>query len=181
MYREVLLDIYAPESVELDQVDDAKGMAVLEKAMKYAAKSAAGEDSKQYYLQANEDYGEDVYRISDVESLGCWYGFIYTMNNSKYQLKETIRPTLEGLEVVHPALSGEEGTDVELDLQPGQDHVVILRRTQGSCTYGLHYLTHPRALSDEEIFEQTRALDDEDSISWFDDNQMAFYKLMNTA
>jgi len=48
---------------------------------------------------------------------------------------------------------GDEGTDVELDLQPGKDHVVILRRTQGSCTYGLHYLTHPRTLTDGEIHE----------------------------
>ena len=36
------------------------------------------------------------------------------MNNSPYELKETIRPTLEGLEVVYPQLEGEEGTDVEL-------------------------------------------------------------------
>lgn len=39
MYREVLLDIYAPESVDLDQMSDDKGMAVLEKAMKHAAKT----------------------------------------------------------------------------------------------------------------------------------------------
>ena len=181
MYREVLLDIYAPESVDLDQLSDQKGMAVLEKAMKHAAKTQVGEESKQYYLQQNEDYGDQVYRISDVEALSCWYGFIYTMNNSPYELRETIRPTLEGLEVVYPPLEGEEGTDVELQLAAGDDHVVILRRILGSCTYGLHYLTHPRMLSDQEIFEQTAALDDEESISYFDDNQTALYKLMNTA
>ena len=102
------------------------------------------EESQQYYLEENEDYAEDVYRISDVESLGCWYGYIYTKNGSKYDLKETLRPNLQGLEVVSPELSGEEGIDVELDLPAGQDHIVILRRTESSCTYGLQYLTHPR-------------------------------------
>ena len=40
-------------------------------------------------MRENPDYAEDVYRIIDVsnERLGCWYGFIYTMNGSKYELK----------------------------------------------------------------------------------------------
>jgi len=56
MYREVLVDIYAPETVELDQLSDEKGMACLEMAMKHAAKTCVGEDAKQFYLQQNEDY-----------------------------------------------------------------------------------------------------------------------------
>lgn len=60
-----------------------------------------------------------MYRISDVESLGCWYGYIYTMNASKYELRETLRPNLEGLEVVMPAPTGEEGLDVELEVPAG--------------------------------------------------------------
>lgn len=185
MYREVLLDIYAPETVDLDQVSDDKGMQCLEKAMKHAAKKLAtktpnGEDSRQFYLEENEDYAEDVYRISDVESLGCWYGFIYTMNGSKYQLNETLRPNLEGLEVVYPALSGDDNCDVELDIPAGKDHVVILRRTHSSCTYGMQYLTHPRSYSDQEIEEITKGLDDEDT-NYFGDQKDALYKLHNSA
>lgn len=78
MYREVLVDVYAPETVNLDQVEDAKGMLYLEKALKHAAKTMTPADSKQFYLEDNEDYGNDVIRISDVECLNCWYGFIYT-------------------------------------------------------------------------------------------------------
>ena len=44
------------------------------------------------YLKDNQDYNNDVWRISDVESLNCYYGFIYTRNESKYRLKETVRP-----------------------------------------------------------------------------------------
>ena len=121
-----------------------------------------------------------MYRISDVESLGCWYGYIYTKNGSKYDLRETLRPNLQGLEVVSPELTGEEGIDVELDLPAGEDHIVILRRTESSCTYGLQYLTHPRQLSDEEVQEITRNLDEEET-NHFGDQEDAFYKLFNSA
>ena len=78
MYRELLIDIYSPTPVVIDQVEDALGMQYLSKAFKFAAKNIAPEDSHQYYLEDNEDYGNDVMRISDVECLNCWYGFIYT-------------------------------------------------------------------------------------------------------
>ena len=78
MYREVLIDIYAPETVSIDQVEDARGMQYLAKALKHAAKTRAPVESRQTYLEENEDYGTDVIRISDVECLDCWYGFIYT-------------------------------------------------------------------------------------------------------
>ena len=146
MYREVLLDIYAPETVVLDQVEDAKGIQYLAKALKHAARTRTDEESKQYYLEENPDYGMDVHRISDVESLNCWYGFIYTMNNSKHQLSETIRPGLEGLEVVYPEMDADE--NIDFSIAPKEEHIVILRRTQGSCKYGLQYMTHARKLTD---------------------------------
>ena len=88
----------------------------------------------------------DVHRISDVESLNCWYGFIYTMNNSKHQLSETIRPGLEGLEVVYPEMDADE--NIDFSIAPKEEHIVILRRTSGSCKYGLQYMTHARKLTD---------------------------------
>jgi len=114
MYREVLVDIYAPEVVHLDQVADAQGMQYLAKALKHAAKTRTDQEAIQHYLNESEDYGNDVYRISDVECLNCWYGFVYTANNSKYELLETVRPQLEGLEVVYPDLV--DDTDVEISI-----------------------------------------------------------------
>ena len=58
-------------------------------------------------------------------------------------------PDLEGLEVVYP-LGVQAGESVEMDIEAGQDHVVILRRTEGACSFRLSRLTHERAYSDEE-------------------------------
>lgn len=150
MYREVLVDVYAPETVVLDQVEDAKGIEYLEKALKHAARTKTPEEEKQYYLEDNPDYGTKVHRISDVQGLNCWYGYIYTCNNSEHELTETIRPALEGLEVVHPKMDDE---DIEFSIAPKQEHIVILRRYQDSCKYGLQYMTHPRKLTDAELKE----------------------------
>lgn len=176
MYREVLIDIYGPEGVNLDPVEDARGMQYLANALKHAAKNRAPVDSRQTYLEENEDYGTDVIRISDVECLDCWYGFIYTQNNSKYALRETIRPALEGLVVVYPDMVNEE--DIEFSIEPGQDHIVILRRVSGSCRYGLQYMTHQRDFSDAEMVEFAKSIDDEEAA--FFENSKAFYKLFNT-
>ena len=67
-------------------------------------------DSRSPYLHENEDYGTDVIRISDVECLNCWYGFIYTKNGSQFSMTETMRPNLQGLEVAYPDLGG--GQDI---------------------------------------------------------------------
>ena len=62
-------------------------------------------------------------------------------------------------------------------MEPGQDHIVILRRNENSCKYGLQYLTHPRQLNDEEMMEAARSVDD-DERNYFDESA-AFYKLYN--
>ena len=125
---------------------------MLARAMKNAAMTLSPEEQRHAYLEESEDYHTDVIRVSDVESLECWYGYIYTQNNSRYRLRETVRPQLNGLEVVWPVLPADE-EDIELDIPAGQDHVIILRRTSPSCEYGLQYLTHPRELNDEEMIE----------------------------
>ena len=152
-------------------------MEYLAKALKDAAKTRSPKDSKQFYLEENEDYGNDVVRISDVECLNCWYGFIYTQNNSKHKLSETLRPTLEGLEVIYPAMTNEE--DIQLNIPAGEDHIVILRRTETSCKYGLQYMTHQRQLTDEEMMQNARDLDDEEIVAFGE--SAGFYKLFNTA
>lgn len=176
LYREILVDIYAPEVVDIDQVEDKKGIEYLSKAMCHAARTKASPDSKTFYAEDNEDYGKNVYRVSDVECLDCWYGFIYTKNDSKYKLTETMRPNLEGLEVVHPL--PDEDSDIVFSIEPGQEHVVILRRTDHDCKYGLQYLTHPRELDDEEMKEIARNMPDEDKAEF--EGSKAFYKLHNS-
>ena len=99
-YKEVLIDIYGPRAVDIEPVSDAEGMEHLSRAFKHAAKTKNLE--KQYYLEDNEDYGRNVTRISDIKSLGCWYGFIHTQNDSLYAMTETLRLDLTGLEVAHP-------------------------------------------------------------------------------
>ena len=76
-------------------------MEYLAKAFKHAANNMPNVET-QYYLEDNEEYGRDVIRISDVEALNCWYGFIYTKNNSQFPMTETMRPNLQGLEVAYP-------------------------------------------------------------------------------
>jgi len=109
------------------------GMQVLARALKGAALNITPEDQREAYLaDSNEDYGNDVFRITDVQSIDCWYGYIYTQNRSPYRLRETLQPELTGLEVVWPLQDPDQDT-VEIDIPAGHDHIVILRRTQRSC------------------------------------------------
>ena len=83
-------------------------MQILARAFKGAALNLTPEDQRQFNLEENEDYGSDVFRVSDVESIDCWYGYIYTQNNSPYRLQETVRPQLSGLEVVWPQIEPDQ-------------------------------------------------------------------------
>ena len=86
LYKEVLIDIYAPESLRIDTVEEAEGIQCLVEAFKDAARRSNNEPD--YYLHDNPDYANNVYRVSDIEGLNCWYGYVYTANNSKHVLKE---------------------------------------------------------------------------------------------
>lgn len=105
------------------------GVNMLTLALKHAAKTKSTAERK-YWLSDDRKYGNSVYRISDVECLDCWYGFIYTANESNYPLKERLTPKLTGLEVVSPPLTNGY---IDYELEPGQSMVIVLRRTLGSC------------------------------------------------
>jgi hypothetical protein len=77
-----------------------------------------------------------VYRVTDLQSLDCWYGLIYTRNDSKLPLKEAVNPILSGLEVVSPTEKQANGSYL-VELAPGEDHVFILKRTEGGCSFKL--------------------------------------------
>jgi 23S rRNA C2498 (ribose-2'-O)-methylase RlmM len=44
------------------------------------------QSKREYHLQQNKDYKRDVYRIIDINSTKCYYGFIYVNNQSGYDL-----------------------------------------------------------------------------------------------
>jgi hypothetical protein len=149
-------------------------MKILAKALKNAAQTKIPEEARDHYLEENADYGDTVYRVTDVEALDCWYGFIYTKNQSPYRLKETLRPQLKGLEVIYPQLNGQ---DVDLDIPSGGDSIIILRRIDNSCSYGLAYMTHPRELDDDELVEEAKNLEEQTNFG----ETNAWFKLYNTA
>lgn len=159
-YKEVMVDIYAPEAVYIDQVDDAPGFELMAKALKRHALANKDEKARSNYLSDNEDYGTDVLRVQDIESLPCWYGYIYTKNDSSLTLRETLRPELEGMSVIYPIKSDDMMNDTEekkadqpleivIKVPPGQDNIVILRRATENVRFALNYLTHAPELTDE--------------------------------
>jgi len=119
------------------------------------ARNKCGEDSRSYYLRdTNPDY-TNVYRILDVESTGCWYGFVYTKNDSAYQLRESFTPKLTGAVAVWPIFD----STIELNLGPGEDHIMICRRTEGECQFSFSYFTKERQHSDAELIKMTASQD----------------------
>jgi 23S rRNA C2498 (ribose-2'-O)-methylase RlmM len=58
---------------------------ILAKALKDFAMKLP-QSKREYHLQQNKDYKRDVYRIIDINSTKCYYGFIYVNNQSGYDL-----------------------------------------------------------------------------------------------
>ena len=104
-------------------------MKCLSKALKHAALTVSPQTARETYLQDDPNYGSDVLRIQDIESLPCWYGFVYTQNNSQHTLSETLSLELEGLVVDYPRDCVGQ-TDLNISVPAGEDHIVILRRNQ---------------------------------------------------
>lgn len=175
-YKDIILDIYCPQAVNIEHVEDLEGLAHLAKTLKHHAKQNTQVDSEAY-LEGNPDYGLDVTRTQDIENLNCWFGYIYTKNESKHVLSETLRPQLEGIEVFYPRLApGEQ--DIKLRVPPGRDHIVILRRVASDCSYSLAYRTESRQLSDKELVQKAKEMGDGDKKLIGDTK--AFFKLLNS-
>jgi hypothetical protein len=125
-FKNVHLDIYSTQQVEIEPIDDYTGITCLASMLKNYAKTLAPAESKQFYLRDSKPEYADTYRILDVDSTGCWYGYFYTNNGSQYPLKEKFMPDLKGGEVVWPLGTGK---DIPIEIAPGQDHIVVCRRT----------------------------------------------------
>ena len=92
LHKKILVDVCCRDRIEIEPIDDNTGMKALELMLKNFAQNMQGDGVREYYLeQVNSDYA-DVYRIEDVSSTGCWYGFFYTRNDSAFDLCETFTP-----------------------------------------------------------------------------------------
>ena len=76
-YRDVLVDIYGPESPPIMPVDESYGKKLLAKALKHAAMTKTPDSAKKKYLADKTDY-KDCIRVQEIDAIDCWYGFIYT-------------------------------------------------------------------------------------------------------
>ena len=86
-YKDILIDIYGPESTLISPVPTGKGMKVLERALKHAA-MAKSTEADRCSIQSDNDEYKDCIRVKSLDLLDCWYGLIYTKNNSRYKVKE---------------------------------------------------------------------------------------------
>lgn len=148
-FKKITVDIYCPENLNIETVSRTEGVAILTQTLKDVAQNIVPKDKRSYHLASNKDYGRDAYRVTDLNESKCWYGFIYTKNDSGYELKEDIKPTLKGLEVF-----GRSSTIIQVP--SGGDDIIILRRNDGSCSFSLSYNTIPRELSEAELIQKAK-------------------------
>lgn len=152
-YKEVQVDIYSQVCLEVSPVTDSYGMNLLEKSLKRAAIEKTTDAAKQKYLAHMDGYS-DVIRIElPYNAFGSDYGIIYTYNNSYYCLKETLTFELFGMEILWP-MGAKSGESFEMELESGEDFIVILRKVETSCQYNLAYMTHPREYEDAELIQK---------------------------
>ena len=62
-------------------------------------------------------------------------------------------PELEGLEIVYPQMRGEK---IDIKLEAGQEHLILMRRYDGKCRYSTSYLTHKRRLTVDEMMKMAK-------------------------
>jgi len=129
LYKEIVFDVYAPEQMTVSKVANDYGWNVMTKTLKKLAQNWSEKNNqRKFYLAKNEDYGQDVYKVSTLsQATSCRFGFVYTRNNSKYPLKETLQMNLEGAKVACPQ-AGADGK-YEIELAPASDHILIFKQT----------------------------------------------------
>jgi hypothetical protein len=117
----------------------------LTETLKHYAINRSPTDLRDYYLNDNSAYSGLVWRLRDIKSMD--FAFIYTQNNSKHRLTERIELKLQGYEVIIPSTMNK----FVIDIMPGSDEIIILKRTAQNTDYSMNYLTCPIARSDAEL------------------------------
>lgn len=89
-----------------------------------------------------------------------------------------MKPQIEGLKVVWPPNVNDDDT-IDIKLPPKSDHIIILRRVENVCSFGLAYKVLPRQLSDAELIESAKGMEEAGDYHYFGENKV-FYKLFNS-
>lgn len=145
LYRNIVVDIYCPEELRIARVNTDSGFRMLSKSLGNLAQKS---QTKKFYLSNDEEYGQNVYKVSDLRKLtGCRFGICYTRNDSSYPLKEKLTVNLKGAEILWPS----PGPAFDLDIAAGSDHLVIFKQTENQASYGYTPQTLPREKSEEEL------------------------------
>ena len=54
------------------------------------------------------------------------------------------------MEIVWPT-EVKPNKEIDIDIAPNNDHIIVLRRKEGHCSYELSHVPHHRKYSEEEI------------------------------
>ena len=81
-YKKVMVDLYAPCQTQLQRMSESEGLEVLTKTLKDVAVNMVDHEHREYPHAENEDYGDQVYRVTNIDASKCWYGFNYLRNDS---------------------------------------------------------------------------------------------------
>lgn len=46
-------------------------------------------------------FGQKLYRVTTLDALGCWYGYMYYRNDTRMQLEQTLTLKFSGVSVVN--------------------------------------------------------------------------------
>ena len=65
------------------------------------ARNKAPQEMRRKYLADKEDY-QNCVRVQDFDSLNCWYGYIYTLNDSQYTLRDNVMLEVKGIDAIEP-------------------------------------------------------------------------------
>ena len=100
-YFEISVDVYGPQNVALKEIEKEHGREVLKQSIKNYARNKAPQDKRRNFVENQEEYSNCI-RIEDIESLNCWYGYIYTFNDSAYTLRDKVVLEAPGIDAIEP-------------------------------------------------------------------------------
>lgn len=135
--RDVLVQLHCQEKAKIESIDFKKGLTLLAESLKHFACNTCPPALREFYLQDMPDVQDQIWRIQDATSMN--YAFVYTQNNSKRRLVDRLTFSLQGYEVLYP----EQAAYLVLDIAPGCDEIVILRKLTKDASFELESEVQP--------------------------------------
>ena len=152
-HKEILIDVYSTHKLEILPVNDYFGLDLLVKVIKHSVMNDKIVAPRTKYLAQMDGYSE-VYRVElPYHILDSNFGLVYTRNESDFILREMMTFELFGMDICWP-LGARTGEQFMMEIEPGNDFIVILRKNYANCQYSLTYDTHSRELEDEELIQK---------------------------